>query len=356
SLNNKLNVNEEYMEAFRTKSYIDLCSKVQGQMRRTSIDKLSSSSSLPLYVHLSDFLLEPRQETLMDMLKSLNVHHLLVDYFQASLEACDVCELLLQSIHKTRASHRKIRRVIKLSKRMDNCASSTDDEEYCSAILSELGGFALLKNPLSNITPVKFREIHDTNMLLFHKLTLKRKKIRRRVKFNRICNKIGRYSLVISHGALAIALLVIALHCMVGLVAAPGLVACSLSILFKKKIKLVGVGAKTRLLESLDAQLDIAAKGIFILINDFDTISRLVRGLYDEIEHRKAVANMCIRNKGSEVVKEVAKEFHLHESSFLEQLEELEENIYLCFHTMNRSRRLVIQHILVAQQWSSLES
>ncbi|KAJ0085969.1 hypothetical protein Patl1_09495 [Pistacia atlantica] len=117
SLSSKLNVDEEYTEAFRTKSYVEMWSKAQGQLgRRISIDR---SSSLSIYVKLSEYLLEPQQEALMNMIKSLRFHHLLIDYFEASLEAYNICELLLRSVHQTRANYQKIQRVIKLTKKVE---------------------------------------------------------------------------------------------------------------------------------------------------------------------------------------------------------------------------------------------
>ncbi|XVE56201.1 hypothetical protein DITRI_Ditri03aG0218700 [Diplodiscus trichospermus] len=335
----KTNVNEEYKEAFRTKSYVDMWSQVHGESEITSFDRLTSSSSVPDYhINLSEYLLKPRQETL-DKIEGLNFDHLLLNYFGAGLEACNLCELILGSIHQTRVYYQKIRRVIKISKRMQEFS---DEQQYCRVMLKELAGFALLKNPLSIISPVLFREIHETNMDLFHKLTSKREKIKRQAKSKRISKQIGSLCLVISHTTLVIVLLLLAFHSMIGIIAAPGLAACFFST-WKKKSRSSG------LLERLGAQLDISAKGIYILINDFDTISRLVWGLHDEIEHRKAMANMCIRNGKIEVLKEVVREFHLHDSSFLEQLKELEEHTKLCFHTINRSRKLVIQAIIDAQ-------
>ena len=98
--------------------------------------------------------------------------------------------------------------------------------------------------------------------------------------------------------------------------------------------------------ERLCEQLDLAAKGVYVLINDLDTMSRMVKRLNVEVEHRKVVAEVCVRNGKSEILlKQVMRDFHEHESSFLEQLEELEGHIYLCFLTTNRSRRLVVQQI-----------
>jgi hypothetical protein len=131
----------------------------------------------------------------------------------------------------------------------------------------------------------------------------------------------------------------------VGILAAPALIACSLGV-SEKKMKVGCGGLKTRLLEKHGEQIDVAARGVYILINDFDTMSRMIRRLHDEVERRQAAAAVCVKNGKREILKEVVREFHANESSFLEQIEELEEHIYLCFLTINRSRRLVFQEII----------
>ncbi|OMO75486.1 hypothetical protein COLO4_26103 [Corchorus olitorius] len=119
NLSGKTNVNEEYKEAFRTKSYVEMWSQVlHGQLEKTSLDRLSSSASIPYSINLSEYLLQPRQETL-DKIEDLNFDHLLLDYFEAGLEACNLCELLLGSIHQTRVYYQRIRKIIKLSKKHD---------------------------------------------------------------------------------------------------------------------------------------------------------------------------------------------------------------------------------------------
>lgn len=350
NLEDKANVNEEYKEAFRTKSYVEMWSQV-GQIEKTgNIDRLSSSSPNPnpnYQINLSEYLLKPRQETL-DKIENLNFHHLLFDFFEAGLDACNLCELLLRSIHRTRVYYQKIKRVIEMSKKMQEFS-----DEQCGVIVKELAGFAVLKNPLSMIRPVKFREIHETNVELFRKLTSKREKIKRQAKCKKISKQVGSVCLVISHTTLVIALLVLAFHSIFGIIAAPGIATCFIAMKKKKKNKSrtsSGLNSTISLLERFGAQLDISAKGIYILINDFDTISRLVWRLHDEIEHRKTIASMCIRNNGKiEVVKELVREFCIHDSGFLEQLKELEEHTKLCFHTINRSRGQVIQEIIDAQ-------
>lgn len=342
SLCTKFNVNEEYKEAFRTKSYIEMWSKVQGQLRKsTSFDHpiiASPSASLHHYTHFADYLLEPRQDMLADMIGSINLHHLLVNYFEICLEACNICELLLRSIHQTHAYCRIIDRIIYLHGLLDY-----------NSIYGELQKLALLRNPLSVITPAQFNHIHNKYKALIRRLTSKSKKIRRKVKSTKFCKRFLGIGLVITYGVLTIGLLVFAFHTMVGIAAAPALVACSLGLFKQKRTKLARQWAETDLLERLGVQLDTAAKGVYILINDFDTMSRMVRRLHDQIEHGKDIAKMCVRNNGKgEVLKEVVKEFHILEPSFMQQVEELEEHIYLSVHTINRSRSHVIQEIMLS--------
>ncbi|PON73426.1 hypothetical protein PanWU01x14_059300 [Parasponia andersonii] len=373
SLSSKLSVNEEYSKAFRSNSYEEMWGRVQGQLGLTTstspssrLSSLlsSSSSSSPFYLDLSEYLLEPREETLKSMMESLNFHHLLIEYFDASLRACHICELLLRSIHQTRSDYRKIKKVIKISKRvliLHDCSSNIEDhtdQYYCRAIFRELTSIALLRNPLTIISPLQHRDIRESYLVLLHKLTSKQKKIKRREKLRKICKKVGGVGLVISHSLLSVALLVFALHGVFGLVAAPAVMGCSSIYLGKRKNlassarKRVGserVGSGRVTGGGLSEQLDVAAKAVFILINDFDTMSQMVRRLQNEVEHRKSVAGICVRNKKFELLREVVREFHEQDSSFVEQLEELEGHIHLCLLTINRSRRLVVQEIIASQ-------
>ncbi|XP_058219672.1 UPF0496 protein At1g20180-like [Rhododendron vialii] len=336
-LADKLTVNEEYIEALRTKSYTDMFNKVQDQMGEIrSLDRLPSSSSRPFRVRLSDYLFEPRPaETLAGVTKGSSVHHLIIDYLEASYEASNTCELLLGSVHQARANYRIITRAISLP-------NSTH-------VFKELSSFASLNNPMLRISSSQYRDIHESLEFLLERLTMEFKKIRRREKFNRYCKRILGFSLMVSCSGLLIALLVISIHSVVGIVVAPSLT-CSLG-LAKKRIELITKGLKkTSLPERFGAQLEVTAKCVFILINDFDTMSRLVGRLQDEIEHNKAIADMCVRNGKPEVLMEVVREFKIHQTSFLEQLEDLEEHIYLCFLSINRSRMLVMQEVRGLQQ------
>jgi hypothetical protein len=98
--------------------------------------------------------------------------------------------------------------------------------------------------------------------------------------------------------------------------------------------------------EQAELQMDMAVKGAYIVERDFDTISRLVQRAHDEIEHGRDVVRMVLEERKRQLVREVAREVVEGEEEFLEKLEELEEHVYLCMITINRSRRLVAQDIL----------
>ncbi|CAI0435519.1 unnamed protein product [Linum tenue] len=220
----------------------------------------------------------------------------------------------------------------------------------------DLASYARHANPLSLVRPVQFQEVHNGNTLLLRELTRKKKSIRRRAKANRILRKVGGCGLVVLHMTLVVSMLVIALHSFVGIVAAPAIVGCSSSCLLAKKGKrraslVIHGRLNVSLMERVCRQLDLAAKGTFILINDFDTMSRLATSLNNEAEHSKVLSAMCVRNnKNEELLRLVVRELCDHDACYLEQLEELEEHVYLCFHTINRSRRFVMQEMMIGEE------
>ncbi|KZV20122.1 hypothetical protein F511_00979 [Dorcoceras hygrometricum] len=308
------NVNEEYKEAFRTKSYIEICSKIRG-----GLEKSFSSPHAQRIQNCKD-LLEP--ESLTSILESSSLHPSLVNYFQISQEACQVCELILQNVHQVRSHYSAIDHITKFIKRVPNSKSWTQDQ--CLMVYRSLATFALRKNPFATMTPKKFRELHDRNILLLHELTSQCLKTKRRWRFMIRIKKV-----VAGRGAR-----------MLGIV-----LGSSRRFLAKKKYKDKQRFSTTGT-DNLRAQLDTAGRGVYILINDFDTMNQLVQRLHDEMEHMKLAAGICVMRKWKYVMLKVLQEFQNHESWFVEQLEDLEKQIYLCFLNINRTRRLVVQELI----------
>uniref|UniRef100_A0A803M093 Rx N-terminal domain-containing protein n=2 Tax=Chenopodium quinoa TaxID=63459 RepID=A0A803M093_CHEQI len=106
----------------------------------------------------------------------------------------------------------------------------------------------------------------------------------------------------------------------------------------------------TKQLAKTSAQLDAAAKGTYILNRDLDTISRLVARLDDELEHIRAMVEFWMDRVDdhlhAQAGEEVARQLKRNDAKFMDQLDELEEHLYLCFMTINRARNLVVKEIL----------
>ncbi|KAJ1384992.1 hypothetical protein SESBI_42059 [Sesbania bispinosa] len=105
--------------------------------------------------------------------------------------------------------------------------------------------------------------------------------------------------------------------------------------------------ASARKLAKVTAQLDAAAKGTYILNKDLETTSRLVARLNDELEYMRTTVKFWLERKEDRIQAdgEVVRLLKKNQCSFSDQLDELEEHLYLCFMTINRARYLVLNQI-----------
>ncbi|KAI3816978.1 hypothetical protein L1987_10764 [Smallanthus sonchifolius] len=213
-----------------------------------------------------------------------------VDETNVSKEYLEICEKLLQSVHQANANHHRIKRVIKIAQRVPKSYQHVE-------IYKELALCSSFANPLSDFSPDKFSKMRDHLKLLLKRLTTNRTRIKRKRKLI-ICLKKGvGCALVASYAMLAIALLVLAFHGLVGIVTSPGLISCLLGLTNKAQ-----KGFKTGELKRVGVLLDVAAKGIYTLMKDFDTIGSLAGRLHNEIEFGRAVARNCVGNLKSDAL------------------------------------------------------
>nr|CAD1830542.1 unnamed protein product [Ananas comosus var. bracteatus] len=136
-----LTVEEEYNMALRTKSFLDIWAKAHHHNKpqhaeaeaeadaeaeaeaeeeekrnsHPSSSSFSSSCNNHSSLKVTEFVLEPSQDSLRAATARIRRHRrprLLLDYFDATSEACGACVALLSSVHRARCHHRRIRRLL----------------------------------------------------------------------------------------------------------------------------------------------------------------------------------------------------------------------------------------------------
>ncbi|GMI90573.1 hypothetical protein like AT1G20180 [Hibiscus trionum] len=332
-----LNVNDEYLSTLRTKSYLDFSSKAQ-----TLANEPSCS-----YKFIQ--LLEPCQDTVSSILESEilseipELKTLIFDYFDISAEASNICGHLLAKINQIQRNYQFIQRAL----------DSLDD--YCHSpkkfgqILSELNSFIALKNPFSNPNKHDFQTINERYSSILHDLKSKKRKVSRKIKMIKLIHKASGICLTTACGLIVIIAIVIAVHTLAPLLMAPAVLSFVPVKILKKKKEIFKKFPclKCGFLRKVGDQLDVAAKGTYILNRDFDTMSRLVSRVNDEVEHKKEIIRICLERQREDhrFCLQIVNELKKCNAGFWKQVQELEEHVYLCLVTINRARALVIKEM-----------
>ncbi|KAG2728861.1 hypothetical protein I3843_01G218600 [Carya illinoinensis] len=311
-----LNLREEYANAFRTESYVEFWARVFSLSNADSTipTNPTTAARLPSYRLFAEHLLDPDQPTITRILASASIQppyqSILCDYFIQTANASLLCGLLLKDIDRTRVIHRSLRTTTLLTQ-----------ADFVNPFVSTAS------------SPTRVRAIQANCLRLLKQLESSRDKARVQL---RLVNRLERGSAVFLVALTASVAVIVAAHVITLLVAMPGLIVASLELV------------SARGLARAMAQLDAAAKGTYILNRDLDTISQQVGRLNDELEHMRAMVKFWIERKEDELQanEEVARQLKKNDCSFRQQLDELEEHLYLCFMTINRARNLVVKEIM----------
>ncbi|KAF7116445.1 hypothetical protein RHSIM_RhsimUnG0027500 [Rhododendron simsii] len=338
-----VDVREEYANAFRTESYNEFWTRVLAlNVAESTTNRTMGSTTadrLPSYRLFAEHLLDPDQPTINRVLASLarhcpENHTLLSDYFSETTDASILCGLLLKDIdHTHTAFFTSETQVLYGVTRLSHLSLVNN----FPVILARLTKFFNSANPFASTAALqsRFRAQKTGCTQLLKRLESSRDEARAKL---RVIQKVKLGSAIFLVAFTVSLTAIIIFHALAMTVAVPGLIAASLEL------------ASARKLVRFSAQLDAAAKGTYTLNRDLDTTSRLVARLHDELEHVRAMVGFWLE-QGEERLQakgEVARQLKMNNSSFREQLDELEEHLYLCLMTINRARNLVVKEILDA--------
>ncbi|KAE9611355.1 hypothetical protein Lalb_Chr06g0161631 [Lupinus albus] len=331
------NFQEEYHKTLRTKSYADFFNKVQLLAKHPSIYHNHN--------RFSEILLEPGQETIHSIIDSASLSktpelkNLMLSYFDISAEASHICSHLLISINQVHSNYQFIQRALDINNHHD------PSDQHFELIIFELYSFIFSNNPFSNLKNQDFKLINDKYSSVFHHLKSMRKKVGRKIKLMKHLKKTTRICFTAACGLITVTTVVIVAHTFTALIImGPAFLIFPFKHL-KRKLRRRYKMFQSASLSKVYDQLDIAAKGTYILNRDFETMSRLVARLHDEIEHNRSIVQVCLDRNEDKFSLQIVKELKKNDIGFRKQVEELEEHVYLCLVTINRARALVIKEM-----------
>ncbi|XP_021726694.1 UPF0496 protein At3g49070-like [Chenopodium quinoa] len=337
-----VDVREEYANAFRTESYNEFWARVLALSHNDSLSKKSlgstSTTRLLSYRIFVDHLLDPDQPTVTKLLSLTKnrpkIMSLLTNYFEHTANASFLCGQLLKDTDKLRVKYRSLKKTLESFDFPQFSSSSTN---HLPIILTRLTEITKSINPFVNSSSslARFQAVKSNCSELLKRLESRRDRVKAKL---HVLNSFKVSSAVFLVALTTSITIIVITHFVAMSMAVPGLI-----IAFRGS-------TSTKQLAKTSAQLDAAAKGTYILNRDLDTISRLVARLDDELEHIRAMVEFWMDRVDdhlhAQAGEEVARQLKRNDAKFMDQLDELEEHLYLCFMTINRARNLVVKEIL----------
>ncbi|KAF9602277.1 hypothetical protein IFM89_026365 [Coptis chinensis] len=313
-----VSLTHEYSLAVQTNSYTEIWSKIHihnpEEEHHNNINHYQNqvSTSTSSSHHLVSQVLHPNRELVdqaLHRVKPTTLTKLVSTYFEHSEKTSYLLCLLVQhSIKKARVIYTPLNDLLQILP-LDSLS-----QLQCDRVYDVFVEFNLFDNPFPHPINENFKETRLGFVELKQQLDQRLKKTRKK-------NRFIRNSVL----------------CLTTLVSNPSQISFP-SKLDKNKLKHI-------------AQLDAAAKGVYVLNNDLDTIDRLVSRLHAVVESDKVLIRIGIeRGRDKYPIQEVVKQLRKNHLNFFNQLKDLEEHVCLCFATVNRARSLLLQEIHLQEE------
>ncbi|KAK1389671.1 putative PLP-binding barrel [Heracleum sosnowskyi] len=332
-----VNLSNAYKSAVQTTSYGEIRSKLypdNSDLHEVQSQHLDGQEE----EHILEEVLNPNRECVQEALESAKnstLTRLISSYFEQSEHTSRFCLLLHHSLQRARSSYVPLHKLIAVLP-LDS-ESEFLNQLQCDQAFKVFHDFDRLENPFPHPDSENFSEMRECFSQLKRQLDSCLLKSRSRIRHVRRATVGCAICLIGTVVGVTLTAVAIATHALVALVACPVCSTFLPSNITKKELAHM-------------ALLDAAAKNTYVLLNDLDTIDRLVARLHTEIEGDKLLIRLGLeRGSDRHAIQEVAKQLYKNHLNFLRQLSDLEEHLCLCFAAINRARALLLQEIHLHQ-------
>ncbi|XP_057784773.1 UPF0496 protein At3g19330-like [Salvia miltiorrhiza] len=330
-----IDLTREYTLAVQTSSY--------GEIRRTfdqdsSFDQTVDSGDLDGIEggQLLEQVLQPSRECVQETLSIIRpspLTDLVATYFEHSEQTSRLCFLLYQKVRQARLAYAPIHDLLDdLPLEFDSDSYSLPDSQ-CNLAYNVFLQFDCLENPFLSHASQNFDDMRQRFSQLTHELDHHPVKPRSRVHLPHFRSAGSAFCLIAAAVGVAITAVAIATHALVALAGSPLCFALfPYNMIKKERGNLV--------------QLDEASRSAYVLLRDLDTIDRLVAHLLADVENDKfSIHHALERDMDKYLIQEILKQLRRNRPSFMERLAYLEDNLFLCFAAINRTRSRILQKL-----------
>ncbi|KAF8013312.1 hypothetical protein BT93_I1225 [Corymbia citriodora subsp. variegata] len=258
--------------------------------------------------------------------KDNGLTRLVSSYFDQNESTSNLYLLLYQSVQRARDMYSPL---VELLEVLPLDADSVTQSQ-CNRVYEIFVQFDCHDNPFPSPDSRDFSEMRSSFSELKQRLDHRLQKSKSRVKLVRHAIAGSALCLFVTVVAAAIG---VTAHAFIAFVSAPCLTVYLPHHKFTKKE-----------LAHAD-QLAEAAKCTYVLNIDLDT-NRLVYRLYAAVEDDKLLIQIGLEGgMDKNPILEVVKQLRKNQAKFLDELKELEDRICLCFHMVNRARKILLEKI-----------
>lgn len=337
-----------YDKTVRTDSYNEFVMR----MEMLAGDFLPQNGTGEVYPRQeSDGLLKPNQETVEAVLRESNdkegpeMMKMATDYFDSSRKASRLCGALLQSIYEARVQCRQMEETLAGMPRSGEALGFLQQTRMAEGLFE----MAEAKDPFSETEANRmFEDVRESYGVLSSEVEESRKAIGRRVRVLKRWKGgcIVAIAVAVVAGVTLIAV-VVATHAVASVAGVPVAVAAAKvrgRALTAERGQKASICYRLGLLRRQSAKLEALARGSFTVNRMLDTLRCLALGLHEDVErNRRLVEFGWTHREEGLCVQQVAKQLCRSQLHLVQQLDNLEEQVVVCFLIINKTRDWVLQ-------------